>query len=250
MQPVSALILVYNEADLIEEVARGIYREVVEKIPEAEFVIAEDGSTDGTKEILARIVPEMPGARLVEGRERKGYTRAYKDALRLCRHDLIFFSDSSGKHDPRDFWLLAQKIETNDIVIGCKSERRDPLYRVLISRVFNFLVSRYFRRRFMDINSGFRLMKREAIHEALGDDWYMKHLINFEFTLRVLARGHRVVEVPVSHRPRAHGPSRGLPLTNIPEAVIMVLRTFPKLKRELAGVQASCPARTLAGGDT
>jgi len=229
--PVSALILVYNEAEVIEEVAGGVYREVVAKIPGSEFVIAEDGSTDGTKEILARIVPHMPGTRLVQGTERKGYTKAYKDALKACRNELIFHSDSSGKHDPEDFWRLAEKIGSYDMVIGYKSSRRDPQYRVVMSRVFNILVSRYFGCHFKDINSGFRLMRREAILPILDEDWYMKHLINFEVTLRVLAHGFRVVEVPVTHRPRTHGPSRGLPLRKIPEAIVMALRAFPKLKR-------------------
>ncbi len=233
MQPVSALLLVYNEAEVIEDVVRDIHREVVAKIPGSELVIAEDGSTDGTKEILARVVPALPGARLVQGTERKGYTRAYKDALRACRHGLIFFSDSSGKHDAADFWKLAPLIADADMVIGCKADRRDPLYRVAMSRVFNFLVSRYFGHRFRDINSGFRLMRREAIAPVLEDDWRMKHLINFEFTLRVLGRGARIAEVPVRHSRRKHGPSRGLPLKKIPEAISMALRAFPALRKEL-----------------
>jgi glycosyltransferase involved in cell wall biosynthesis len=237
MKPVSALLLVHNEAEVIEAVAKGIYQEVVQKIPGSELVIAEDGSTDGTKEILARIIPEMPAVRLVQGTERKGYTRAYKDALRLCRNDLIFFSDSSGKHIPKDFWKLAEKIDAYDMVIGCKAERRDPLYRVVMSRVFNFLVSRYFGCRVKDINSGFRLMKKEAILRVLDEDWHMKHLINFEFTLRVLGHGFSVTEVPVTHNPRSHGPSRGLPLNKIPEAITMALRTFPKLRAELRKVE-------------
>ncbi len=231
LPPVSALLLVHNEAEVIEDVVRDVHREVVAKIPGSELVIAEDGSTDGTKEILARIVPELHGARLVQGAERKGYTRAYKDALRACRRGLVFFSDSSGKHDAADFWKLAGRIADADMVIGRKADRRDPFYRVAMSRVFNFLVSRYFGHRFRDINSGFRLMRLEAIAPVLDEEWYMRHLINFEFTLRVAGRGGRIAEVPVRHSPRRHGPSRGLPLKKIPEAVAMALRAFPVLKR-------------------
>ena len=237
MPPVSALLLVHNEAEVIEEVVRDIHREVLAKLPGSELVIAEDGSTDGTKEILARIVPGLPGARLVQGTERKGYTRAYKAALRACRNDLIFFSDSSGKHDAADFWRLAALIGEVDMVIGCKADRRDPFYRVAMSRVFNLLVSRYFGHRFRDINSGFRLMRREAIAPVLEEEWRMKHLINFEFTLRALGHGARIAEVPVRHSRRKHGPSRGLPLKKIPEAISMALRAFPALKREIGGAK-------------
>jgi glycosyltransferase involved in cell wall biosynthesis len=237
LEPVSASILVYNEADVIEDVVHGIYREVVQKIAGSELVIAEDGSTDGTKEILARIVPEMPGTRLVQGKERKGYTKAYKDVLSLCRNELVFFSDSSGKHDPRDFWKLAELIEDYDMVIGYKIGRSDPFYRIVLSRVFNLLVSCYFGHRFTDINSGFRLMRKKALLRVLDEEWYMKHLINFEFTLRAISHGCRVAEVPVSHSRRLHGESRGLPLRKIPEAIIMALRAFPKLKREMKKVK-------------
>ena len=237
MPPVSALLLVHNEAEVIEEVVRDIHREVLAKLPGSELVIAEDGSTDGTKEILARIVPGLPGARLVQGTERKGYTRAYKDALRACRNDLIFFSDSSGKHDAADFWRLAALIGEVDMVIGCKADRRDPFYRVAMSRVFNLLVSRYFGHRFRDINSGFRLMRREAIAPVLEEEWRMKHLINFEFTLRALGHGARIAEVPVRHSRRKHGPARGLPLKKSPEAISMALRAFPALKREIGGAK-------------
>jgi hypothetical protein len=121
------------------------------------------------------------------------------------------------------------------MVIGCKADRRDPFYRVAMSRVFNLLVSRYFGHRFRDINSGFRLMRREAIAPVLEEEWRMKHLINFEFTLRALGHGARVAEVPVRHSRRRHGPSRGLPLKKIPEAISMALGAFPALKRELRG---------------
>ena len=122
-------------------------------------------------------------------------------------------------------------------VIGCKADRRDPFYRVAMSRVFNLLVSRYFGHRFRDINSGFRLMRREAIAPVLEEEWRMKHLINFEFTLRALGHGARIAEVPVRHSRRKHGPSRGLPLKKIPEAISMALRAFPALKREIGGAK-------------
>jgi hypothetical protein len=75
-------------------------------------------------------------------------------------------------------------------------------------------------------------MRKRTILKVLDEQWYMKHLINFEFTLRLVAHGHTVCEVPVTHRRRLHGASRGLPLKKIPEAVSMALRAFPKLKME------------------
>jgi len=96
--PVSVVIPVYNEGDVIEKVVRDFYAKVVSKVPGSELIVAEDGSTDNTKAILGRLAEELP-IRLVSSDERKGYTRAVKDALKLPRFDLVFFSDSDGQQD-------------------------------------------------------------------------------------------------------------------------------------------------------
>jgi glycosyltransferase involved in cell wall biosynthesis len=231
---VSVVLLAFNEREVIERVIREVYGEIVARLPGSELIVAEDGSTDGTAELLRKLADELP-IRLVQSRERKGYTRALRDALALPERDLIFFSDSSGKQAPKDFWELYEAIKDADMVIGYKHPRRDPHYRIVLTRVFNFLVNRYFGVRFRDINSGFRLMRRSAVQRILQDQWRMSYLISFELTLRMALRGMVVKQVPVSHRRREYGESRGLPLNKIPEAVFLVLRAFPLIKRDCRG---------------
>ncbi len=229
--PVSVLLLAFNEREVIEGVVRECWTKVVQKLPGSELIVAEDGSTDGTSELLRELAKELP-IRLVQSRDRKGYTRALRDALGLAEKELVFFSDSSGKHDPGDFWLLYDALGDGDMVIGYKHPRRDPFYRIVLTRAFNGLVNLYFGVRFRDINSGFRLMRRRAVERVLRDEWRMKHLISFELTLRMALRGLKVVQAPVSHRGREHGPSRGLPIKKIPEAVAQALRAFPLIKAD------------------
>ena len=109
-RPISLVIPVYNEVEVIEKVIRDFYDKVISKIDGAQFIIAEDGSNDGTKEVLKRLSEEIP-IMLVMGDERKGYTRAVKDALKLPEHDIIFFSDSDGQQEPDDFWELIKYID-------------------------------------------------------------------------------------------------------------------------------------------
>ena len=80
----SIVLPVYNEAGTIERVLRDLHAKIAAKLADVEFIVAEDGSSDGTKEVLQRLAPELK-LRLVTGRERKGYTRAVKDALALPR---------------------------------------------------------------------------------------------------------------------------------------------------------------------
>ena len=241
---ISIVMLVYNEAEIIEKVIREYYEKVFVKLEDAEFIVAEDGSRDGTKEILARLAQELD-IRLVSGEERKGYVKAYQDSIRLPRKDYIFFTDSSGKHLPEDFWEMYPFTETYDVISGYKVKRKDPFYRIVMTRVFNTLVNLYFGTRFKDIDSGFKLIRREAMLDILQDDWICTDLISFETMVRLSYRGYRIKEVPVRHRPRENGPSRGLPLKKIPKVIRMVLSNFAAVKKDAR----ICAAKSREQGD-
>lgn len=229
---VSIIMLVYNEAEIIEEVIRDYCTKVVDKLNDVEFIVAEDGSTDGTKEILARLAQELP-ITLHSGNDRKGYVKAYRDAMMLPKKDVIFFSDSSGKHDPDDFWLLYEKVNKFDIVSGYKEHRKDPFYRIILTKGFNFFVNTYFGTRIKDIDSGFKIISRQAMLDVVQDHWMVGSLISFEIIVRLLAKGYTIVEVPVNHSPRKNGPSRGLPAKKIPKVILETLRCFPRIKKDI-----------------
>lgn len=228
---VSAVLLAYNEAGTIEAEARSIQAAVIDRLPGSELIVAEDGSRDGTKEILSRLAPEL-GLRLVSGEKRKGYAAALRDALSLADRPWVFFMDSGGKHDPAEFWKLWAAREDRDLVVGVKTGRQDQAYRQLLTRGFNAVVNSYFGTNFTDIDSGFRLYRRPAVAKITARPWLNRDLVASEITLRAFHAGCRVGEVPISYRQRA-GVSRGLPPGKIPGVIWRVLRNFPRLKRDL-----------------
>lgn len=236
-------MLVYNEAEILEKVIREYYENIISKLDNAEFIVAEDGSTDGSKEILARLTQELP-LRLVSGDKRKGYVKAYRDSIALPEKEYIFFTDSSGKHDPADFWKLFEKAGEYDIVSGYKIKRKDPFYRIVITKVFNFAVNLYFGTHFKDIDSGFKLIRTSAMREVLKDNWICTDLISFEIMVRLSYRGYSILEMPVSHKPRENGESRGLPAKKIPKVVKMVLSNFKKVKKDAK----LCAAKRMVDG--
>ena len=130
--PVSIVIAVYNEADTLEKEVRRIYDVILSKIPNSELIIAEDGSTDGSKEIIKTLVKEL-GIVHSTSIERKGYTKALRDAFKITKSPLIFFSDTGNKHNPEDFWKLYPHINEFDLIIGKKSNRKDQLYRQILT---------------------------------------------------------------------------------------------------------------------
>src|SRR3989344_37832 len=130
----SIIVPVYNEVKVIGRTLDNIYTKIIASFPgKTEVVVAEDGSTDGTKEILAQMQKEKK-FRLVSGVERKGYNRALKDALGLAQGKYIFLSDSGGGHEMSDFFKLYEHAQNYSIVSGYKKKRHDPFHRILLSR--------------------------------------------------------------------------------------------------------------------
>lgn len=240
--PVSIVLLAHNEAEVIESVITGFYDKVVSFLPGSEIIVAEDGSTDGTKEILARLVANLPGLHWEEGKEKRGYVNAFKKAMSLPVNELVVFCDSSGKHDPNDVWPMYEMMDTYDMVLGYKVNRADPLYRNMMSAVFNWLVNTYFSVGFKDIDCPLRIFKKSAFQDIASMQWYERALINFELTLRFQYRGYKVTQVPVSHMARQFGESRGLPLKKIPKVIMNTLRNFSAIKRDITRSDFRKPA--------
>ncbi|MFC1590044.1 glycosyltransferase family 2 protein [Candidatus Omnitrophota bacterium] len=225
----SIIIPVYNEARVIEKVIRCFYEKVVKKLPSAKLLIAEDGSTDGTKEVLRKLLQEIPFT-LISGKERKGYTKAFKDALGIAETKLVFFSDSDGQQDPEDVFKMLSSINDFDIVSGYKSPRRDPFHRVFISWAYNFLIFLVFGIRLKDIDSGFKLIKKEVIDTVLKDVTSMKHCVMSEFILKAHLSGFSIKEIPVKHYPRECGTTSIFSPTKLPGIIISILINLLEIK--------------------
>jgi glycosyltransferase involved in cell wall biosynthesis len=231
IESLSIVVPVFNEAAVIERVLRDIHAKIALRVADVEFIVAEDGSTDGTKEILARLEPEL-GLRLVSGTARKGYTGAVKDALRLPTREWVFFSDSDGQQEPDDFFEMAALADRSDLVVGFKSPRRDPLPRLWLSAGLRLATRLLLGARFRDVNCGFRLMRRPVVESILPHCALLPQFINAEFALRARHQGFRVNEVPVRHYSREDGGSRGLPVKKIPMEVRRLLAGLLELRRE------------------
>jgi glycosyltransferase involved in cell wall biosynthesis len=245
--PVTVMINVFNEADTIEREIREIHAEIIQKLPGSELIVAEDGSTDGTKEILERLKGEL-GIIHSTSPERKGYAKAFRDAVGLARNPYVFFSDTGGKQDFADFWKLYEQCARYGIVSGRRAGRRDQLYRRLMTWLYNFLLRCYFRVHLRDADAGFRIYQAPLIRKIANEPWVNRHLISSELALRAIYSGFEVKEVPVLYRQRA-GTSRGLPPAKIPKVIVSVLKNFTRLKAELASPEyrtAPAPGRKTA----
>ena len=222
-----------NEVNTIQETVLEFYNEIGTKIP-VEVIVSEDGSTDGTKEVLVELRKKMP-IKLVLGERRKGYMNGVKDGLRSTTSDLVFFSDSDGQHIASDFWKMYEKRDKYDLIVGKKIKRTDPPHRILISSVFHFMIRTLFRLPLHDPDTAYRLIRREVVEDIMNETNILKYSFWTEFTVRAFKKGYQVTEVPVVHRGRSDGSTRLYKYNKLVDIVLSQLVGLFKLNKELNG---------------
>jgi len=233
VSPLSTVVPVFNEADSIADVLRECHTAVVRRWGGL-FLVCEDGSTDGTPAVLARLAPEL-GLTVVSGPLRKGYAGAVRDGLGIADTPLVFFTDSDGQYDPKDFDALYARVDGHDMVIGWKVQRQEKIYRSFLSRGFHVLAKALTGVPLHDMDCGFRLIRKEVIDAVLPEVRSLRYSFWAEFSILAYRKGFRILEVPVSHRSRNQGGSSIYAWNKLPKIlisqVIGLLRLAYRLNR-------------------
>ena len=171
---------------------------------EWEAVFVDDGSTDGSFAALTRLHAGHGNVRVIRLRRNFGKATALATGFDNARGETIVTIDGDLQDDPAEIpRLLAKLDEGYDLVSGWKTQRRDPLRRRILSRIFNWVTGRVSGLRLHDMNCGLKAYRAEVVHG-------MRLYGELHRFIPVLAhnRGFRATELPVNHRPREHGRSR------------------------------------------
>jgi len=202
---VSFVIPVYNEVENISLLLDEI-EEVMKDYPsEWEVVVVDDGSTDGTRELLDVLVCNRPWLRTLKLAKNFGQTAAISAGVDHSRGEVIVTLDADLQNDPKDVFLLLQKLEQGyDLVSGWRKERKDHfLLKTFPSQVANLLISFITGVHLHDYGCTLKAYHRDVIRSIR----IYGRLHRF---LPALCswRGAKVAEVVVNHRPRHAGKSK------------------------------------------
>ena len=233
MKPeISFLFPVYNEAKIIEEVISEFFNEIGSKIP-IEIIVAEDGSTDGTKAILCELSKKIP-MKIIFGKDRKGYSQGLIDGLAKINTEYVVFLDSDGQHLASDFWKLYELRNRYDIVTGWREKRADAFHRKIISSVFKWVAKILFKiPKYHDITAPYRIVNSTIAKKIADDSKYMKESFWTEFTIRAYYNGFKSKEVPVTHRRRLDGDTNVYRPNKLFGIIVSQLKGMLLLKKEL-----------------
>ncbi len=201
---VSVVIPVFNECESVRplseellQVLRGLGRRI-------EILFVDDGSTDGTSQILADLAAEEPEIAVVRLRRNFGKAAALMAGFREAQGDAIVTIDGDLQDDPSEIPRLLDELEAGaDLVSGWKRDRQDAWSRRAASSVFNGVTGRMSGLDLHDLNCGFKAYRAEVVRSlALTGDQYRY------IPVLASAEGFRVSELPVNHRPRQFGRSK------------------------------------------
>ncbi len=229
--PVTVLLPVYNEADTISQVLSEFDSAVVRPIG-AELLVCEDGSTDGSAQVLRDLGARLQ-MRVVSCPDRKGYARAAHDGLAQVQTPWVFFADSDGQYDPADLWKIWAARESHDMVIGRKVERQERYYRIFLSKGFHLLAKAFTTIPLQDIDCGFRLIRRDALERVLPEVRSLHYSFWAEFTIIAYRKGLHIVEVPVGHRPSLRGGTSIYSWNRLPRILVSQVLGLLRLARRL-----------------
>ncbi len=198
----SFVIPILNEKDSLEQLTAEIVKQMDGRAYEIIFV--DDGSRDGSFELLSRLAKDVPAIRIVKFRRNFGKAAALQYGFRIASGKVVFTLDGDLQDDPCEIPnFLAKLDEGYDLVSGWKKKRHDPWHKVLPSRIFNFFTARTFGLKLRDYNCGFKAYRLSLVKELniYGEmHRYIPALAN--------ALGYRIAEIPVQHRKRSHGRSK------------------------------------------
>ena len=236
--PVSVVMPVYNEEEIIEKTVRDYHSEIVNNLPGSEMIIVNDCSTDGTPGILGKLAEELVGLKVMKPDKNGGHGKALRLAYEHATKSLVFHTDSDYQFDPKDFWKLYEEMERNDLVIGYRAIRHDPLFRLIISNTLRLSNLALFGFNIRDANSPFRIIRKDCLDECLRiiDTEVFAPSIMLAITARWMR--YRVKEVPVTHLPRLTG-QVSIEKWKLLRACILSLSQNLELKKALGNYHTS-----------
>ena len=169
-----------------------------------EIIFIDDGSTDGSWELVEQLAAEDPRVRGIRFRRNFGKAAALNAGFDAARGETVVTLDADLQDDPREIPRFLAEIDRGlDCISGWKQVRHDPWHKVGPSRVFNWLVGALTGVRLHDHNCGFKCYRREIFDEVR----LYGELHRFVPVLAA-ARGWKVGEIVVNHRARQHGRSK------------------------------------------
>ena len=202
---ISVIVPVYNEVENLEELHRRLTEELGKLGRSYEIIIVDDGSSDGSYDLLKRLAKEDQRLRVIRFRRNFGQTPALSAGFDFARGEIIITMDGDLQNDPADIGPLIEKLQEGyDLVAGWRADRKDKL---LLRKIPSWLANRLIKKttgiKLHDFGCTLRAYRRDLVRDIK----LYGEMHRFIPALAALA-GARIAEIKVRHHPRLRGRSK------------------------------------------
>lgn len=200
---ISAVVPVFNERGTLEQLHAELTAQLRESGRDHEIIFVDDGSRDGSAEVLDRLAARDRRTRVLRFRSNRGKAEALNVGFGAARGDVVVTLDADLQDRPSELPRLLAALDGYDLVSGWKQIRNDPVGKTLPSKFFNWVTRKASGLDLHDFNCGFKAYRAEVVREL---DLYGE--MHRFIPVLAASRGFRVREVPVEHAPRVWGRSK------------------------------------------
>lgn len=198
---ISVIVPLYNEEESLPELFDKIEQTIGRMQMSFEAIFVDDGSTDGSFQVLERLHRKHRELKVIRFRRNFGKSAALSVGFREARGEFVVTMDADLQDDPAEIPRLIEPLhDAFDLVSGWKRKRHDPLSKTIPSRFFNFVTAKMTGIPIHDFNCGLKAYRREVVKEinVYGElHRYIPALAHWA--------GYRVGEAAVQHHPRKYG---------------------------------------------
>ncbi|MEW6740148.1 MAG: glycosyltransferase family 2 protein [Nitrospirota bacterium] len=221
----SVVLPVYQEYDVIRRVIMQLVKTLEQAELSFEIIVVDDGSTDGTREILHDLASSNPKhIHIICHPYNKGNGAAIKTGINAVRGEMIFCMDADGQHDPQNIFHMLPYMSEYDLIVGARTMNyQGKWYRNLANKFYNSLSSWLTKFPIKDLTSGCRLFRASIVKQYV-------HLFPARFsypttsTLAFIKGGHNVKYVPIEVHQRKGNRSKIKPLRDGWRFLIIILK--------------------------
>ena len=195
-----------------------------------EFVICEDGSTDGTKELVQELKEKYPISDQ-SSKERLGYGGGVTRGINASKFEYILCIDSDGQCMPNSFMKFYNCEKEKDIIIGNRNPRRDPRLRIIYSKLLKVYHDLLFNSKITDPSCPYVFAKKNIYLELLPKLSYVKEAYWWGFIGAAIMLKKKIIEYDIEHFERYDGSSVVYKFSKMPGIIFRNLLGLMKLKK-------------------
>ena len=193
----------YNEAENVGTMIEQAIKVGQDYGADYEVVVVDDGSRDGSADIVRGWSKKNSRVRLVQHEKNMGYGAALRTGLESAKKDLVFLTDGDNQFRLPDIDKLFSKIDSCDAVVGFRIVRQDKPHRRLNGFLWTQLNKLLFGLRVRDVDCAFKLFRRNMLQDIKLESNHL--LIHAEILARLKKKGAKIEEIGIPHYPRTAG---------------------------------------------